>query len=1115
MEKVSLFKIYLVVQVVFVCLVSPVGAEDPITKHEENWFKRQVRIFSAYPHLDRANRLIDADRLPEAREELKKYLEKGPDDLHAKLQYLDVLSRLKDYATVVTEADIVLKTNPDLITALTYRGLAHQHLGQLTPAVADFHAVAVNPKANEQDRLFALNMVADLSIQNQQYTEALAALQDISRISHDFNLRFRQGMVHEKLGRATDAETAYRGALDMAKSEDERLKVLLSLGELYKRNKNWEKAQAAFESALKIKPQNPELMQTIAEMAYARKNYSQAILWLRQALAIRPNTEGRELLGNALYLSGLFAEAVPEFAQVLSEVNTDEDRYRLLMARGFAYFDQKEHRKAAEDFEKALTINNNLDAMMAYAQALEGAGDIKEAIAILNKVFETAPSGDLHLRLGALYAKIDDYENALKHLEEAAKGELTPEQKVSIYKQQGVVYYKQGNFTEARSIMEQALILNAEDPEIYSSLGEICVRLDAYADAERYFQKSLDFKETPQILAQLAQAQIKAGQLEEAVQTHQRLLEKEDISKELRGEVLESQGHLYSQLGQPALAVEQFQKAIAEGRDSWQIRQGLAFALYETEQWQAALEQFRLAKVLNEQPVFSLYLSRCYRKLDNRELAGHHLREVEGKVELLTKPQQIEVYRELGYLYAEEGQHDLAQQTWEKLLAMEYDPEVVLYLGNRQRLSGDFATAQQTLESIPEESLSPDSRAVWFDELAQIYIKQNKAFEAWTALSKANQLSPVAERHYRLGLYSQRLGFFDKAVEHFEAAAQLEPANSVYAKDLAYAYLKARRYDDAIRFFEAAVKADPMSLGALAAYKELGYLNMHNLKNDEAIRWFKRAIDTQDLFFYGSTDEEKDKLFADRDRMQSEIRKISNRYDLTVYQVYRPNADDDDSSGSGSVGSGVIRSQGGMEFMYQPRNIGFRDERVFQWVGRVSWNNDPPDTLEIDGDTLQGAAGFRYKPLKAHNFYAGVEKLIDLGGEAVDDWLLRALYSWGDGLELKTGQKAWNYTTFYTDYGYFIEDSIQAYYVEGRQGRTFNIKDKFLVTPHLTLSGRWQDPDPDELSYSEGGGGLLFNHLFNESRYEGKRSSWEWLIQYKSRLDRSSSGAVITSAVHF
>ena len=72
-----------------------------------------------------------------------------------------------------------------------------------------------------------------------------------------------------------------------------------------------------------------------------------------------------------------------------------------------------------------------------------------------------------------------------------------------------------------------------------------------------------------------------------------------------------------------------------------------------------------------------------------------------------------------------------------------------------------------------------------------------------------------------------------------------------------------------------------------------------------------------------------------------------------------------------------------------------------------------------------------------------------------------------------------------------------SYYAEIRQGVTFNLNDSVLITPHLVVDARYQDPLKLNSSYLEAGAGLSVKFLLLETRYEVHRASFEILAYYK------------------
>ena len=310
---------------------------------------------------------------------------------------------------------------------------------------------------------------------------------------------------------------------------------------------------------------------------------------------------------------------------------------------------------------------------------------------------------------------------------------------------------------------------------------------------------------------------------------------------------------------------------------------------------------------------------------------------------------------------------------------------------------------------------------------------------------------------------------------------------------LGYAYLDPKDYRQAALLFEEVLRRDP---DYLKLYEDLGYIHMHALHNDQAVEWFKRAIDNQPLYPV-RTPEEAEQLRQDLYRYRKEVSKITNRYDFTAYLSL--------SDGQGRPERGPGRPWGPAPFPPRAawslpisrRRSGFRDERIFQVFTRILWNIKP-GSMRFDEDSFQGGVGLRYKPLKTQNLYLWGERLFKMGDKALDDWLLRLLYSWDYGYDLQPGKAGGIIPSSMATLAYFTKaPGTWAYYGEIRQGVTFNFNDYVLITPHLVVDARYQDPHTVNSSYLEAGAGVSVKFLLLETRYEVHRASFEILAYYK------------------
>jgi hypothetical protein len=192
-----------------------------------------------------------------------------------------------------------------------------------------------------------------------------------------------------------------------------------------------------------------------------------------------------------------------------------------------------------------------------------------------------------------------------------------------------------------------------------------------------------------------------------------------------------------------------------------------------------------------------------------------------------------------------------------------------------------------------------------------------------------------------------------------------------------------------------------------------------------------------------------------------------------------------------------------------------RDERTLDVFARMLWSTDPR-SLRIQSNSQQGGIGLRFKPLREHSLYFAVEKLIKIGDNSQDDWLLRASYGWVDGYEMRPTQNAWNYTSLFADLGVFTDRShTRAVYLEARQGRSFRTAERWIVTPMVVANTRQQSPDPGRVNYSEAGVGVSARYVFNESAYSTPRSSLEFLLQYKKGFAAAKSGWQLATILRY
>ena len=1024
---------------------------------QEGWLSRNLREFRTFPHMDQAYKLMKAGKLEEARGELEHYLSIDPEDLGARYTYLVLLSKLKDYSEVMRQANLILAKKPGFAPALIYRGLARQKAGQLRGALEDFQAVVDSAGVQKEDKQFALQMAADLALREKDYASALAALEKIDSGSQGYGFYLTQGYALVGLDRLPEAVTAFNRAATAAQNPEDRRKAYLALGEAAKKTHDFTLARQAFQSALEQDPQNPEVMRELGQIAYAQKDFTAASSWLSRAQKISPDAKDQEFLINVWEAGKDYSAATQEIIKRLEETANPQERYNLYIKLGHIYNKWGRPTQAIGAFREALKLRKDLPTLSLLANTLEKTGRLGQAFTVFQEIACRDPKGGHYLTLGELSSRLGNDSQALKYFSLAVQGPLAPAAKLAVYKRIADIATRRQNYPEARAALEQALRINSRDVGLYSSLIDLCTKMGDLSGALAYQQ---------QLVSLIGQNNCNYG------------------------EYLENLAYLYTKLGHYDAAAKTFRQTIAAGRDSAVLRLDLGYLYLKIHDYQSALENYKTSLKLLPKPATYLAIGRCYKELKQPGTAIYYLNKARADANALSKPDQIDLFSTLGYLYAGEGQPSQAAICFSNSLKLQYDPIISLRLARMERLLGQSAQALAYLEKINPARLPASLRAQYHEEKAAALQDDGDLSAAATQYQEAGTLNDDANLDYRLGLIYRDLKQFDEAMEQFQEARQKDLENNNYAVALGYAYLKARKYSQAGSLFEEVLSRDP---DYLKLYEDLGYINMKDCRNPQAVDWFKRAIDNRSLYPVNSP-EEAAKLDQDMYNFRKEITKMNHRWDFTVYLGYRSSKALQVNAPGGLLG-GSILADNGLELAYQPPVIGFRDERIFQGFVRVLWGNHP-GSLDVNSGTFQGGAGIRYKPLKSHNFWLSGERLFKIGDQSMNDWLVRALYSWDDGYDLKYNKPRWNYSFIYAEGDYFFQ-GIWAYYWEARQGITFNYRNKLLITPHFVADMRYQDPCKPASAYLEGGAGLSIKFLYRESHYEINRSSLELLVQYK------------------
>ncbi len=314
-----------------------------------------------------------------------------------------------------------------------------------------------------------------------------------------------------------------------------------------------------------------------------------------------------------------------------------------------------------------------------------------------------------------------------------------------------------------------------------------------------------------------------------------------------------------------------------------------------------------------------------------------------------------------------------------------------------------------------------------------------------------------------------------------------------------YVAYNSHDYALAARYFEDVLDDDP-SRGEIAG--QLGYAYKALGRNDKAAAAFKAAL---------GTDANLDRLAYRR-----EVQVLENVFDLSAYSIYRKNA----LGGAplAAAGPTLIQSQGGMEAAWRLPHIGYRNGKTLHLFGRVLWGYDG-NRFSIRDESWQSGVGLRWKPWRDQNIVFTGERLIAIGNDARNDWMLRASYSWDQGYGIDFQKSHWLYSTLYLDAA-MIDPTDPDLFLssEGRLGMTWRLSGNgygpaLSATPHVVGAANIQKDTYDTTSLVELGFGVSFKLYGGDSLSSAHGTTIEMLAQYRIKAagdSGGSSGAIVS-----
>jgi tetratricopeptide (TPR) repeat protein len=387
----------------------------------------------------------------------------------------------------------------DSMLAYLKRGEAHQRAGDspetLTAALRDLRTAAdLDPIAT-----LTLEKLGDVNAQLRRFANAAENYEAYIRIDdHSAVIFYKLGLASRGDGRLTRAISALQQAVKLDADFHEAHYVL---GLCLKDRDQLPQARAAFERAIALSPAFIPAREELAELHQLQQHTRQEIEQLNALYALDPNKPERLIaVGRAYLRNGNRDLAVMTLGRAAESFKEYPGVY---VALGQVWLDAAEERGEPSDLRKALEALEPVAAQSTatsetlgmYGRALMLAGRHPEAEAIFRQAAQRFPTDP----------------EVLPHFASVAQ--------------------RLGHLDEARQALVNYSLLVDEDREeaVHAArIGDLSMQLNDPAAAVAWYQKSDALRASDaSLLARMADAQSRAGQVDDALDTIKRALEKD------------------------------------------------------------------------------------------------------------------------------------------------------------------------------------------------------------------------------------------------------------------------------------------------------------------------------------------------------------------------------------------------------------------------------------------------------------------------------------------------------------------------------------------------------------------------------------------------------------
>ena len=491
--------------------------------------QRESKYSSAQRDLDRlfelagtdSKRLVDCCWLRsqlgdhvQAIEGLTGVLEANPDQHLATLVRGDCYRAIKNYSLAIADYKRFLRFYPDDVKALTRRAEMFLATGRYNLAQVDLEEAVQTDKTSFDAYLIR----ARVHLKEEQLDQALTACETAVRLDNQQPEAFAVlAEVYQKLCDHSRSIEEYSRSIELASTAEEKAQYLYHRGVAYYEMEDFEKALKDFKKSSKLRPNHSGSWIWKAAACSRMEKWSDAILGLQQAIAIRPSAAQQYLKlgqpaaeraivhfdheiqrgndqpdtfrqrGLAYQFLAKEAEAIRDYTVVLNKEPNDVET---LIRRGQALAKRKKHSSAIEDFTRVIRKDeSNHSARYCRAISRAATGKLSEARSDIVKAIKSAPQHPrYHILLAELQQKAGEISKVIESFDKAI---LQDPSDPMTYRRRGAAHVQAQNYVRAISDFTHSLELFPTQVELLVQRGNAYLKADQLGPALEDFELAL------------------------------------------------------------------------------------------------------------------------------------------------------------------------------------------------------------------------------------------------------------------------------------------------------------------------------------------------------------------------------------------------------------------------------------------------------------------------------------------------------------------------------------------------------------------------------------------------------------------------------------------------